>query len=257
MQLEKRFKPTHHKANARYRGVTEHAQYTNFVQETAHDLLLLSHLKTGNEKTDRLGHEKEIEQNFRAVMTGDGDVAKTRLFKVAKLQKLDRSRTVDMAPLPNWELVNNTTKVTEGNGLRLSDSGLKTPAGALTRLYVEAGDRLYLRMKVRSETGAPNFSFGSSNMRMGPGEYGNLKEVPLAAGEEYVVVDHILEVRHNESITLNLNLFTSPDFLTATKVQVRDLECYYLNEQGVQAAGYHDVVKPRIDAIEETINSIK
>lgn len=47
MRITKTFKPSFHKANARYRGVTEHSQYTNFVLESAHDLLLLSGIATG------------------------------------------------------------------------------------------------------------------------------------------------------------------------------------------------------------------
>lgn len=59
MKIEKKYKPSFHKANARYRGVTELSQYTNFVLESAHDLLLLGNITEGNEATHKDGHKKK------------------------------------------------------------------------------------------------------------------------------------------------------------------------------------------------------
>lgn len=257
MQLEKRFKPTHTKANARYRGVTEHSQYTNFVLESAHDLLLLSHLTTGNEHKGRLGHEEEIKQNFQAVMTGDGEVQKANLFTAATLQKINREKSVPIPSMGAWELVNGCVRTATSGGHKLNSAGLQNPVGALSRLFVETGDRLYIRMKVRSATGAENMSFGSSNIRRGPSETGDLKQVNLAAGADFVTVDHIIGAGYTESITLNVNLHTDPDFLKVTEIEVKDVEVFYLQETPVQASSYHDRIKPVMDELEETINSIK
>lgn len=90
MIIEKKYKPSFHKANALYRGVTEHSQYTNFVLESAHDLLKIGHITTGNEVTDIKGHESEMYDNFVSIMTGDSELGKSNLFTASSLQKVDQ-----------------------------------------------------------------------------------------------------------------------------------------------------------------------
>lgn len=257
MRIQKGYKPTHHRANARYRGVTEHAQYTNFVLESAHDLLLLSQIKTGEEKVAKAGHEKEIHQNFISVMNGDGDVGKTNLFTASTMQKIDRNRTVQVPALGSWDLLNGCVRTVSGAGFKLASNGLKDPVGAYSRLYVEPGDRVYLRMKVRSTSGAADFTFGSNNMRIAPGVTGNTKKISLPANGEFVYVDHTLQFGYPETVNLNINVHQKPSVLKAADIEVRDLEVFYIEETPISVASYHTVIKPALDEIEEKINSIR
>ncbi len=65
MKLEKQWKPSGAIANARYRGVTDLGQYKlTLYQKPFMSMNLLSHLLTGNEKTNVIGHEKAIEDNY-------------------------------------------------------------------------------------------------------------------------------------------------------------------------------------------------
>lgn len=258
MRIEKKFKPSHHKANARYRGVTEHSQYTNFVLESARDLLVLGNITTGNEKTGDIGHEKAIENNFISVMTGDENVSKSNLFTAATMQKINRSRQVNVPMLSSWLSLNEATITQNGDGsVRIASAGLKDPVGAMTGLYVEPGEILYIRFKAKAAAGAPAFSFGSNNIRINPELNGDTKKMALAASSEYVTVDHTLRIGYAETINLNLNVHESPALLQATAIDIKDLEVYYLDESAVQLAAYDRTIKPGIDELEEKINSIR
>lgn len=257
MKIEKKFKPSFHKANARYRGVTELSQYTNFVLESAHDLLLLGHITEGNEATNKAGHKKEMYNNFVSIMTGDQEVGKSNLFTASTLQKIDYSRTVPVPGLNSWSPVNGCTKTTVGDAIKLSSNGLLDPVGMYSTLYVEPGEKLYIRMKVRSTAGASDFSFGSNNMRMGPDNNGDTKKVPLAASNEFITVDYVLRFQYAESISININVHEDPNALRATNIEVKDLEIYYFDEAPIQVSSFHTVIKPSIDELEEKINSIR
>ncbi|MEC3316203.1 hypothetical protein P9141_25935, partial [Bacillus thuringiensis] len=118
MKIEKKYKPSFHKANARYRGVTELSQYTNFVLESAHDLLLLGHITEGNEATNKDGHKKEMYNNFVSIMTGDREVGKSNVFTASTLQKIDYSRTVPVPELDSWSPLNGCTKTAAGDAIK-------------------------------------------------------------------------------------------------------------------------------------------
>ncbi|MES9681789.1 hypothetical protein ABWK22_02490 [Gottfriedia acidiceleris] len=257
MLIEKKYKPSFHKANARYRGVTELSQYTNFVLESAHDLLLLGHITEGNEKTNKVGHQKEMYNNFVSIMTGDQEVGKSNLFTASTLQKIDYSRNVPIPTLNSWSPLNGCTMTTVGDAIKLSSNGLQDPVGMYSTLYVEPGEKLYIRMKVRSTGGASDFSFGSINMRKGPESNGDTKKVSLEASNEFKTVDYVLRFQYAESISININVHENPDTLKATNIEVKDLEIYYFNELPVQVSSFDTVIKPNVDELEEKINSIR
>lgn len=110
MRIEKKYKPSFHKANARYRGVTELSQYTNFVLESAHDLLLLGHITEGNEATHKDGHKKEMYNNFVSIMTGLSRSREVECIYGFHASKIDYSRTVPVPGLDSWSPLNGCTK---------------------------------------------------------------------------------------------------------------------------------------------------
>lgn len=257
MRLEKRYKPSFHKANARYRGVTELNQYMNFVQESAHDLLLLSHITTGNEATDMKGHEQEAYENFVAIMTGDEEVGKSNLFTASSLQKIDYSRSVNVPALSNWSALNECEVTQAGDSYTLLSKGLKDPVGIYSTLYVEPGDKLYIRLKAKSSTGAVDFSFGSNNMRVAPNENGDTRKVSLKEGADYVTLDYVLRCKYAESIHLNINVHEAPDVLKETTVDIKDVEIYYFYEKDIRVSSFDEDIKPLVNDLEEQINSIR
>lgn len=257
MRIEKKYKPSFHKANARYRGVTELSQYTNFVLESAHDLLLLGHITEGNEATNKDGHKKEMYNNFVSIMTGDREVGKSNVFTASTLQKIDYSRTVPVPGLDSWSPLNGCTKTAAGDVIKLSSNGLLDPVGMFSTLYVEPGDKLYIRMKVRSTGGAADFTFGSNNMRMGPNTNGDTRKVPLPQSNEFITIDYVLRFQYAESVSININVHEKPNVLKATNIEVKDLEIYYFNETPIQVSSFDTVIKPNVDELEEKINSIR
>ncbi|UOE58051.1 hypothetical protein [Cytobacillus oceanisediminis] len=256
MRLEKKHKPSFHKANARYRGVTEHNQYTNFVLETAHDLVLLINVTKGNQHTQQEGHEKEIYNNFVSVMTGDKEVGKSNLFTASTLQKIDKSRNVPVPGMEGWSSIGGCTVTKSGDSFMLTSQGLIETTGMFSPLYVEPGDKIYIRLKVKSGAGAPYFSFGSNNLRTVE-QTGNTKKVEVSAGADYILVDHVLRCHYTEAIQLNINLHESPEFLQPTSVEIKDLEIHYFQETSVAASSFDTSIKPSVDAMEEKINSIR
>lgn len=257
MIIEKKHKPSFHKANARYRGVTEHAQYTNFVLESAHDLLKIAHITTGNDSVAINGHAKELYQNFVSVMTGDEEVGKSNVFTASTLQKINHNRIVPVPVLDNWIPINGCTMTKTGDVYKLTSAGLRDPVGMATNLYVEPGDKIYVRLKVKSNTGAADFSFGSINMRTGPDTKGDTKKRPLEKNQGFITLDYILRFGYSESVSLNINVHEQPDILTATEIEVKDLEIYYIEETDVQVKSFDQQIKPNLDGIEEKINSIR
>lgn len=256
MRLEKKYKPSFHKANSRYRGVTEHSHYTNFVLESAHDLLLLSHITTGNQTTLVKGHEEEMYGNFVSIMTGDGEIGRANLFTSSMLQKIDRSRTVPVPGLQSWSALNGCTQTQSGTTFTLSSQGLLDPVGMYATLYVEPGDKIHMRLRVKSTGGAPDFSFGSNNMRVN-GNIGDTKKVKILANEEFQIVDHVIRAQYAQFIQLNINVHQAPNTLSATSIQVKDLEVCYFHEASVQTASFDTVIKPAVNELEEKINSIR
>ncbi|MFE4029126.1 hypothetical protein ACFX4N_23515 [Priestia sp. YIM B13551] len=257
MIIEKKYKPSFHKANARYRGVTELSQYTNFVLESAHDLLLLGQVTTGSEFIDKKGHEKELYDNFVSIMTGDEEVGKSNLFTASTLQKIDHTRTVPVPKLTSWSAMNGCTMTTAGDAQKLTSNGLKDPVGMYTTLYVEPGDKIYIRLKARSTAGATDFTFGSNNMRMGPDTNGDTRKVPLQASTNFITLDYVLRFQYAEAVSLNINVHQNPNTLKATSVEIKDLEIYYFQEASTQVSSFHSVIKPAVDELEEKINSIR
>lgn len=257
MRIEKKHKPSFHKANARYRGVTELSQYTNFVLESAHDLLLLGHVTTGNEATNTKGHEKEIRNNFVSIMSGDEGVAKANLFTASTLRKINRERTITVPSIPSWSKVNNCTITTTSDGYKLSSNGLLDPVGISTSLYVEPGDKIYIRLKAKSTSGAPDFSFGSNNKRQSPNLSGDTRKVSIGANQGFVTLDYVLRCNYAQTISLNINVHQKPGVLAAKDVTIKDVEIYYLDEKSIGVSSFDQGIKPAVNEVEERINSIR
>lgn len=255
MRHKKQFKPTFHKANARYRGVTDKSQYSNFVLETTRDLLHLYQITTGSEELK--GHQQEIGGNFLSVMTGDGDVGRSNLFTASILRKINKERVLDVPELSSWLPLNNCTIESNGDSFLLTSPALETDVGMYTTLYVEPGDNIYIRLKVKSSTGAPFFSFGSNNARTGPETVGNTRNVSIQKDGEYVLLDYIVHFRYAEAVSLNINVHENPDSLTPSSIEVKDIDMYYIDESNINLSPYHSVIKPELNRVTDEIKRLK
>lgn len=255
MFIEKRHKPTFHKANARYRGVTELGQYSNFILESAHDIVHLNHLISGNEKKGVVGQLNEIENNFRAITSGDREVAKSNVFTASTLNKVGEA--IDIPALENWSPLNKCAIVKTDTSVILESKGLVDPVGIHTPLYVQPGQLIYIRLKVKSATGAPTFTIGSSDIRTGPTESGILKTFSIPKNNDYLLIDFVLPCKYSETINLAINIHQTPDELKAESVEIKDFEIHYLESRDVSVKSYREEIKPMLNAMNKQLYSIK
>jgi hypothetical protein len=257
MWYEKKLKPSFHRANARFRGVTDFHQYANFLNESGHDLFRLFSEMFGNDHRNTPGHQREMKDNFVAAMNGGRDVGKAQLFTAATLYKIDDARNVPLPALGQWIPLNGAGRTEATDGLVISSAGLQDPVGLYSTMYVEPGDKLYIRLKAKSTNGAPDFSFGSNNLRTGPNANGDTRKVPLEAGADYQLYDYILRCQYAGTVSININVHENPEQLRVSTVQVKDLEISYIQEKDLQFAPLEGRLKTEVGQIEERINSIR
>ncbi|MEK1828977.1 hypothetical protein AAAC51_07460 [Priestia megaterium] len=190
-------------------------------------------------------------------MTGDSGVGKSNLFTASTLFKIDHDRQVPVPKLTSWSSLNGCTLAPAGSTQKLTSAGLLDPVGMYSTLYVEPGDKIYMRFKVRSTGGANDFTFGSNNMRKGPDTMGDTRKVPLAASTAFITVDYMLRFQYAENVSLNLNVHQNPATLKAASVEIKDLEIYYFKEADVQVSSIYSTLSPALDELEEKLNSIR
>jgi len=256
MKLEKQWKPSGAIANARYRGVTDLAQYSNFILETVHDMNLLSHLLTGNEKTNTLGHEKEIEDNYISLFNGDVSPASYNSFTASNICKVDRNRPVALPALDQWEKINGCTVSKSGTAYTLTSNGQLDPCGIRTGLFVMPGDVIYIRLKIKTTTsgGVKGFAFGSQNLNNGAG---SLKKMDVSVTNDGFFVDYRLYCMSQETVFLNLYVHNQPSVLKAQSIEIQSMECFYANEVPVGVTPLNGELKRDLNEMRETINFLK
>lgn len=255
MIIQQKHRPTFHKANARYRGVTELGQYSNFVLESAHDILRLNHLIYGNKNKEVNGQLNDIEDNFRAIVSGDREVSKVNLFTAATLNKIDEPITVP--DLENWNQLNECIVKKTDDGVILESKGLVGTVGIYTPIYVQSGQKIYIRLKVKSKSGAPTFTIGSANIRTGPSSTGATKTTPVPQNDEYLLIDYIIPCKYTETIHLNINIHHLPQFLKQEEVEIKDFEIYYLDSKEISLKSYEEDIKPTLNAMNTQLKSIQ
>ena len=255
MIIEKGWKPSGTKANARYRGVTDLSQYSNFVLETAHDLNLLSHLLTGNEKTNVIGHEKAIDDNHLALFNG-GNPAYYNSFTASTICKVNRDRKVTTPTLDKWESVGGCVVSKVGTGYRLSSNGTLDPCGVRTGIFVMPGDIIFLRLKVNTAISGTvdGFTFGSENVNNGTG---SLKKLSFTKTNDGFFVDYRLYCTSQETIFLNLYVHKQPTTLKAQSVDILSMECFYAEETKVGVKPLNGEMKQDLNESREVINFLK
>ena len=254
MKIEKRLKPSGTKSNSRYRGVTDLMQFSNFVLESAHDMNLLAHELTGNEPTGKLGHEKEIEDNYISLFNGGVNPASYSSFTASTICKVNRSRAVKVPALDTWEKVNGCTVTKSGTTYKLSSPGTLDPCGVRTGIFVFPGDIIYFRLKVSSTTNLDAFTFGSENINRGAGD---LKKVNIIANSDGLYVDYRLYCTSQETIFLNVYVHKQPSTLKAQSVSVQLIECFYAEEVPVNVTPLNGELKNGLNEMRESINFLK
>ena len=253
MRLEKRWKPSGMISNSRYRGVTELMQYSNFILETVHDLNLLSHIITGNEKTNTIGHERAIENNHLSLFNGGVDPAYYNTFTSSSICKIDRNRPIEVPALDKWEAINGATCVATGNGFTLEEPGLKSPGYIRTPIFVMPGDVIFMRFKVKSSMQINDFGFGSENIN----GLGVVKKIAFAPTTDGFFVDYRLYCKSQQTIYINLYTNYEPTVLKKQSITIEDFKLFYGQEIPVGVVPLNGNLKRDLNETREVINFLK
>jgi hypothetical protein len=255
MIIKNNLRPTTIRTNSRFRGPTELEKYSNFVLETVHDLKLLSSVMDRNDYIEgHRGHTDYINDNFVAYVGGGvpitSNIATASTLQVTKEDVFDSLNLMDA----NWVAHNGCSKTQTETGVQLSTSGLLDPAGIKTQKYVEEGDIIYIRMGVRFISGDnESFTIGSSNINQGDGD---LEKFKLPQNGSTIYIDKRLYCKHREPIEININVHNVPDILTATNVEVFDVEIKYMSENNLAVAPINTQVKSKVNELEDKVKNI-
>lgn len=254
-RTEKEWKTSGTKANSRYRGVTDLNQYSNMVLEAAHDMTLLSHILTGNEQTNTPGHEKAIVDNYNSLFNGGVNPVLYDSFTASKLMKVNKKKKINVpSDLTTWESVGGcvTTKTT--GGYQLASPGTFSNAGVRTPVYVRPGEILSIRLRAKTAKALTDFSIGSENINVS----GSLKKSSVATSTYGYFMDYRLYCTNYETIFLNLYVHHTPQAaLTASSVELLDVELFYAEELPVSITPLNGSLKTDLNQIRETLNFLK
>jgi hypothetical protein len=251
---EKKWRLSGTKANARYRGVTDLEQYSNFVLESAHDMNLLSHVLTGNKKINMPGHEKAIENNYIALFNGGVSPVMYDSFTASNLMKIDKKRPINVPPLESWESVGGCVVSKTVTGYSLTSPGLVSACGIRTGLFVQSGDVLCIRLRAKTAEAIPDFTIGSENVN----GIGSLKKSAIAVDSYGFYVDYRLYCKNHETIFLNIYVHYEPENeVVASSVELMDIGLYYGEEIEVSVTPLNGELKTDLNRMRETLNFLK
>jgi hypothetical protein len=251
---EKTWKPSGTKANARYRGVTDLEQYSNFVLESAHDMTLLSHVLTGNEKTGVPGHEKAIQDNYIALFNGGVSPVAYDSFTASTLVRLNRNKPIAIPAIETWQSVGGASVVKTSAGYQINSPGTYSTAGIHTSLYVSPGDIICIRLRAQTNTDLLDFSIGSDNLN----GIGSLQKFPIKTDTYGFYVDYRLYCRNHETIFLSIYLHDKPATTpVACSAIISDVGLYYADEVPVSLAPLNGELKTDLNIMRETLNFLK
>ena len=253
-RTEKTYKPSSTKANARYRGVTDLNQYSNFVLESAHDMTLLSHIMTGNASTNVPGHEKAVTDNYVALFNGGVSPVMYDSFTASTLMKVNKkSKLKTPADLTTWESIGNCSVSAITGGYRLSSPGTASSCGIRTPITVYSGQILSLRLRAKTAQALNDFVIGSENLN----DIGSLKKFPIKASSYGYFVDYRLYCKNHETIYINLYVHQTPTSVVASSVELLNIEFCYGEELPVSLIPLNGDLKTDLNQMRETLNFLK
>lgn len=251
---EKQWKPSGTKANARYRGVTDLNQYSNFILESAHDLNLLSHILTGNEKTNIPGHEKAITDNYISLFNGDVNPVAYNSFTASNLMRVNKNHPIPVPPMERWESVGGCVAIKTPDGCHLTSPGTFSSSGIRTALFVQSGEIVSIRLRAKSSQDLPDFSIGSQNIN----GFGDVKKFPIQSDTYGFYIDYRLYCKNHETIFINIYLHDKPsNSVVASSVDLYDIGLYYGEELPVSMTPLNGELKTNLNKMRETLNFLK
>lgn len=251
MKIENGHRLSVHRFNAPYRGVSSAQDFANQVASVAHDMTYMSRVSGLIGET---GHLQVQDESFNALYLGEGDVA-TTLSTVGTYCNIKRKDVLTSDLLNTaWTSYGGTTKTKSGRGVSLKTNGSASPAGVKATLQVQAGQILYIRMRVKSVSTKSHIAIGSGRINNG---LTDLKNQTLFASDGFLCIDKRLYCPSSELIDVTLDVTRDPSVLTAEEIVVEDFHVHLLNEVAVGVPGIDNVLKPRLERAEDIARFIR
>lgn len=261
MIIRSDLRPTMIRTNARHRGPSESYQYSNYIGEVIHDLMLLGKVMDQDESKPEAftGHSNYILGNLGGYITGQYPVTSNiqdaaKLIHVKDHLYAGDNKLADQLSSSLWTPYGNCVKSATGNKAVISSPGTDTPSGIGTQIMVEEGQVIFIRMAVRLMSGdGTAFAIGSHNINQGKGD---VKNVKLTQNGATIFIDKRLYCQHREPITINIDVQYLPGKLGAGQMEISDLEIRYATENELTLGPLDTYLKPKVNLLEETVNNI-
>jgi hypothetical protein len=207
MRLQKNYKPSFHLQNAPYRGELKLPDYMNTMQEIAHDIVLLNRIAYER-------HLPQIERNFSSLITGESSPSHFNHFSASTLYRIHEKDAYELPPLTEWLTVGSPV-VTDTS---IQSTTSTDVIGIYTSIFAEAGNPLYIRVKVGANNPVETFTIGSNNIQTKTG-VGAFKTITVnSADPQYI--DFFLEPTTDQTINLVLYVRYHPSVIVNETITI-------------------------------------
>jgi hypothetical protein len=223
--------------------------------EVAHDISLLARKLDRNEFIFQLerGQSDFIKDNMAVYFNGENRPLTSNVGSAVKLIELQDPTPV-VTDLVNtaWVAYGGCVKGGNASERTLESPGTQNPSGVGTTLTVVEGQVIYIRMKVRKISGTgTTLTLGSVDVNNGEGF---LTPVTLPSDGSTIYIGVMVECKHKESITLNVDLARGAN--TTLTVGISDLTVSNLEIDNLHLQASNGTLKQRINILQDEIENI-
>lgn len=244
------------KSNARYRGVTEKTEYTNYVLSAVHDMKLLGKvLDTDEYNPAYIGQSDAIESNFANMLYGSKEPIISNTKEVVTIYHPTENLfpTNDLMDT-KWTVYGECTKrLTEDKTVVLTSTGRQQNAGIRRTVDGKEGDIYYIRVAIKLIDGATDsFSIGSENINFGK------EDVSKQKLEKDVVLfmDKRLYCKERTEIVLNIDVNRLSTNLSVASVEVLEAEIRRMEESEVSIAPIQTKLRVESNRMKEKLKEL-
>lgn len=250
--LQYKLRPNSIRTNAPYRGPTDMIQYTNFLFESLHDINLLGKILDRDEDQKIKGQSDFIRENFAAYFSGEDSEIRSNTQTATKMFEQKQTIRDGVLDNENWMSYGGCTVAKSSEGYILTSDGSQEKSGILSRLEVQEGQVLSIRMKAKVVNGEANhFRIGSLTVNSNEGA---TKTFSLSKEEKWVGL--YFECREKESISINIEVIGDAEIVKAGQVEIKDFSISLLDTNDYYLEPTNTRMKSKVNQMNEEIQNI-
>lgn len=257
MELKKRLRPTMINTNARFRGPTESLKHVNMVNETVHDLILLSSVLNGNEK--RIGHSDLIKNNFSKYVNGVESPTASNIESASTIYTKGENLTTndwELHKLELWATTSGLSIAKNEESYIVDVAGTVKPAKMYVDIEVDVGDILFMRVGIihsSQDQKLTSIKIGSENVNQNVPSF---LEYPLPKNASIGYIDHMIECLYRETITLEINVLPAEAVSNSGQITILFPEMKKLHKREVKLIPTNTEIKARLNDLEAEIENL-